>query len=306
MTETGSETQAAYYPIRVVAAETGVNAITLRAWERRYGLITPKRTAKGHRLYTDQDIKLIRQVVSLLDRGIPISQAQAMLANGDASIEVIESTRNEAPSQWQHYRDQLHEAVKEFDDVKLGKTFEEVAQFFPVEVAIRFLFMPFYEQLKSTSTFALGAARLNFYTAFLQARLAWRISDREISSDEKRILVVNSTMDAEVQLLLVAILLQQLNLGITRISGLIAPADITELVRECAKWPAILVQIESQPSDNRISQLQSIAAETGCPVFVTGQQGAFDSRLRQAGLIPLGQDPQKAALNIRDMVQGLQ
>lgn len=305
MTDTGSATQAAYYPIRVVAAETGVNAITLRAWERRYGLITPKRTAKGHRLYTDQDIKLIRQVVSLLDRGIPISQAQAMLANGDA-IEVAETIRNDTPSQWQHYRDQLQDAVKEFDDIRLGKTFEEVAQFFPVDVAIRFLFMPFYEHLKSTSTYALGAARLNFYTAFLQARLAWRISDREVAADEKRILVVNSTTDAEVQLLLVAILLQQLNLGITRISGLMAPADITELVQECAKWPAILVQVELLPTDIRIGQLQSIAAETGCPVFVTGQQDIYDDRLRQSGVIPLGQDPQKAALNIRDMVQSIQ
>src|SRR5690606_22914028 len=76
MSHPDSDTQMAYYPIRVVSAETGVNAITLRAWERRYGLITPKRTAKGHRLYTEQDILLIRKVVALLNRGIPISQAQ--------------------------------------------------------------------------------------------------------------------------------------------------------------------------------------------------------------------------------------
>ena len=75
MSHSDSDTQMAYYPIRVVSAETGVNAITLRAWERRYGLITPKRTAKGHRLYTEQDILLIRKVVALLNRGIPISQA---------------------------------------------------------------------------------------------------------------------------------------------------------------------------------------------------------------------------------------
>ncbi|MFO7703780.1 MAG: MerR family DNA-binding transcriptional regulator, partial [Halopseudomonas sp.] len=34
-------------PIREVSRVTGVNAITLRAWERRYGLITPHRTEKG-------------------------------------------------------------------------------------------------------------------------------------------------------------------------------------------------------------------------------------------------------------------
>ncbi|MBT8131818.1 MAG: MerR family DNA-binding transcriptional regulator, partial [Gammaproteobacteria bacterium] len=37
------------YPIRTVVSLTGINAVTLRAWERRYGLVKPKRTAKGHR-----------------------------------------------------------------------------------------------------------------------------------------------------------------------------------------------------------------------------------------------------------------
>ena len=41
-----------WLPIREVARQTGVNAVTLRAWERRYGLIVPHRTEKGHRLYT--------------------------------------------------------------------------------------------------------------------------------------------------------------------------------------------------------------------------------------------------------------
>jgi DNA-binding transcriptional MerR regulator len=32
------------YPISTLAAQTGVNSVTLRAWERRYGLLKPKRT----------------------------------------------------------------------------------------------------------------------------------------------------------------------------------------------------------------------------------------------------------------------
>ncbi len=101
MSNPASDSQMAYYPIRIVSSETGVNAITLRAWERRYGLITPKRTAKGHRLYTEQDIRLIRQVVALLNRGIPISQAQAMINNGEELPEAPISTPAR-PSQWQH------------------------------------------------------------------------------------------------------------------------------------------------------------------------------------------------------------
>ena len=43
-------------PIGEVARRTGVTVPTLRAWERRYGLLLPVRTAGGHRRYTDEDV----------------------------------------------------------------------------------------------------------------------------------------------------------------------------------------------------------------------------------------------------------
>ncbi|WP_339528002.1 MerR family DNA-binding transcriptional regulator, partial [Pseudomonas sp. EL_65y_Pfl2_R96] len=46
-----------WLPIREVARQTGVNAVTLRAWERRYGLIVPHRTPKGHRLFNADHVQ---------------------------------------------------------------------------------------------------------------------------------------------------------------------------------------------------------------------------------------------------------
>ncbi len=34
----------------------GINATTLRAWQRRYGLLKPQRTDGGHRQYNDEDV----------------------------------------------------------------------------------------------------------------------------------------------------------------------------------------------------------------------------------------------------------
>ena len=53
--------------------------MTLRAWERRYGLIRPMRTPKGHRLYTHQDVERIRRVQALVERGVPISRVRDLL-----------------------------------------------------------------------------------------------------------------------------------------------------------------------------------------------------------------------------------
>ncbi len=51
---------AATIPIREISRLTGVNSVTIRAWERRYGLIKPLRTNKGHRLYCHADVELIK------------------------------------------------------------------------------------------------------------------------------------------------------------------------------------------------------------------------------------------------------
>lgn len=68
-----------FYPIRTIAQLTGVNPITLRAWERRYGLIKPLRTEKGHRLYSRRDIEDIRRINRLLEQGMAISQVSHVL-----------------------------------------------------------------------------------------------------------------------------------------------------------------------------------------------------------------------------------
>lgn len=45
------------YSIGEFAQLCGINATTLRAWQRRYGLLKPQRTDGGHRLYNDDDIQ---------------------------------------------------------------------------------------------------------------------------------------------------------------------------------------------------------------------------------------------------------
>lgn len=62
------------FPIRTVAKLTGINPITLRAWERRHDLIRPTRTPSGHRLYSADDIALIRRIRSLSEQGMGFSQ----------------------------------------------------------------------------------------------------------------------------------------------------------------------------------------------------------------------------------------
>lgn len=71
------------YRIHVVEALTGVPAATLRAWERRYGVPAPARTASAYRVYSDEDVATVRRLKALCDEGMAIAEAAAK-ARGEA------------------------------------------------------------------------------------------------------------------------------------------------------------------------------------------------------------------------------
>jgi len=66
-----------------LARRTGVNPALLRAWERRYGLIEPERTAGGFRLYSERDERRVRTMVENIAGGLAAAEA-ARLALDDS------------------------------------------------------------------------------------------------------------------------------------------------------------------------------------------------------------------------------
>lgn len=67
------------YTVKAVAARTGVPSATLRAWERRYGVVTPRRSAGGYRLYSEADVARIQRVRALVAQGLAPREATAVV-----------------------------------------------------------------------------------------------------------------------------------------------------------------------------------------------------------------------------------
>ncbi len=57
------------YSIGEFARLCGINATTLRAWQRRYGLLKPLRTDGGHRLYSDDDVQQALKILDWVKKG---------------------------------------------------------------------------------------------------------------------------------------------------------------------------------------------------------------------------------------------
>jgi methanogenic corrinoid protein MtbC1 len=71
----------ARYTIKTVTTQTGIRAVTIRAWENRYGLLNPQRSENRYRLYSDRDVATLRWVKSQVDQGISISSVVRDLNN---------------------------------------------------------------------------------------------------------------------------------------------------------------------------------------------------------------------------------
>jgi DNA-binding transcriptional MerR regulator len=73
------------YNIKAVLRETGLNPATLRAWERRYGILKPQRSSGGQRLYSEQEITLLKWLLARQAEGLSISRAIQMWHNLEES-----------------------------------------------------------------------------------------------------------------------------------------------------------------------------------------------------------------------------
>jgi DNA-binding transcriptional MerR regulator/methylmalonyl-CoA mutase cobalamin-binding subunit len=85
------------YTIREATYRAGITSELLRAWERRYGIVTPRRTAAGYRLYDEPAIARVRAMRSLVDDGwTPSAAAAAVKDLPDDELTVAPPSRSVA------------------------------------------------------------------------------------------------------------------------------------------------------------------------------------------------------------------
>ena len=74
------------YSIKQASIRSGVSVPLIRAWERRYGVVSPKRTPSGYRLYDDQAIATLVRVRELTETGWTASEASRAVLEGEVPV----------------------------------------------------------------------------------------------------------------------------------------------------------------------------------------------------------------------------
>lgn len=174
----------ALYSIGDVAERCGINPVTLRAWQRRYGLLKPQRTEGGHRQFDDEDIQRIEEIKRWIESGVPVGKVKALLegenVNKDDGIVALQ--------------EELLSILRLVRPAKLRVKIASLGREVPVETLIDHVYVPVRQRLgldqstaRTLSSFLDGA--LIDYIAFCMtgARkkagkdallIGWGISDR--------------------------------------------------------------------------------------------------------------------------------
>ncbi|ARC29111.1 MerR family transcriptional regulator [Bacillus toyonensis] len=181
------------YNIKAVSNIIGVQPSTLRAWERRYQIIAPKRNQAGHRLYTEEHIRILKWLMEKVSSGMMIGQA----------VQLLEGNRLQSNAQKEiHYDkevvlvDDLLQALLEFDEITTSALINEAFSIYSTEKVITGIILQVTNKLltlKNNNEIAM--TQFQYAVSFLQTRLGMVYHNAStFSSIHKVIVLENNTL----------------------------------------------------------------------------------------------------------------
>jgi DNA-binding transcriptional MerR regulator len=169
-------------PVRIgeLSRRVGVTPEVLRAWERRYGILSPTRTDGGFRLYGEDDERRIRRMLQHLEQGLSAAEA-ARLARADPPARLDPAAGTDdgsgAPTA-AALGEQLRGALDGFDDVGAHSVLDRLLGSYPLESVLRDAVLPYLHELGERWAHAeASVAQEHFASALLRGRLLAQARD---------------------------------------------------------------------------------------------------------------------------------
>jgi methanogenic corrinoid protein MtbC1 len=248
------------YNLKVVLRETGIKADTIRAWERRYGLPEPERTAGRHRLYSQRDIEMIKWLMARQDEGLSISRAvnlwRSIEAEGrdplqDEAYQAAPQTAAPAleisvGAALDEIRQSWVDACLNFDEARADATLAHAFALYPVEVACTEILQKGISEIGQQWFFGKASVQQEHFAS----ALAIRKIDTMISAspvpfqNEKVVVACPPGEDHTVPALLITLFLRQRGWPVIYLGANVPISELNETIKHLK--PSLLVMPAQQ------------------------------------------------------------
>ncbi len=308
------------YNTKAVVKMTSIPASTLRAWERRYSILAPRRTSKAYRLYSERDIATIRWLQQQLEGGMTISQASAMLnAINDGDQETAQPVAEQratsislpldAPiSALKALSDQLYDAFVNFDEQAAEHIVGKAMIVYPVDTVCHELLAQTMVRVgEAWHQGSLNVAVEHFATNYVRNKLISLLNLQPLNGEAPLVVVACAPDEQhEIGALLSALFLRWQGFRVVYLGQNTPAADLLTTVEQLQPAMVCMSAMTDGTARKVIDFSQQLARLDAPPLFAFGG-GAFnrDPALRSAvrGEF-LGEDVNTLSRNADNILRG--
>lgn len=267
------------YRIGELARRTGVTPELLRAWERRYGLLSPERSSGGFRLYSDADVARIAAMRGHLDHGVAAAEA-ARLALAEPAPQAADG-------------DDLLAALLRFDDAAAQAALDRLLADYGREAVLATAVLPALRTIgDGWERGEVSIAQEHFASTLLRGRLLGLARGWDRGAGPRALLAAPPSERHDLGLIAFGIALREYGWRIT-VLGADTPAEtMLDAVRAVRPDLVVLAAVAEEPFRGSADELARLAELV--PVAVGGAGATRDVAAR-LGATLLEEGPVAAA-----------
>jgi DNA-binding transcriptional MerR regulator len=275
-----------------LSRRSGISVELLRAWERRYGLMKPARTAGGLRLYSEEDLERVRAMRSHIASGVAAAEAAALVLR-EVSVTSAPPFEQELQS--------LAAALERFDEPAAQSLLDRTLSTYTLNTVLTDLVLPYLRMLgERWERGEVSVAQEHFASGVLRGRLVAMARAWGQGAGPVALLACLPGEQHDIGLIAFGLALQAQGWRIVYL-GVDTPIEMVEQVS--AELDPRLVVLSTVTRRRARAVLERLAVLAGRRPLALGGAGIRNLELDSLGISPLLGDPVSEAQRVTELVR---
>jgi len=271
-----------------LSRRTGVSPELLRAWELRYGLLEPSRTAGRFRLYSEADVARVRRMRANLADGLSASEA--------ARAALAERPQADSPG-LEEAADDLARSLEGYDDVGAQGALDGLLAAFSLDVVVREVLVPYLHDVgERWKRGALSVGQEHFISNVIRGRLLALSRGWDRGLGPRAVLASAEGDQHDLPVLLFGVVLRTHGWRITFLGADTPVASLAETVRGIRPDVVVVAGTVRGVFDPIVEQLREVSKDV--PLYLAGA-AADDDLAGRAEAVHLDGDLVEATTRVR-------
>jgi MerR family transcriptional regulator, light-induced transcriptional regulator len=278
-----------------LSKRAGVSPELLRAWERRYGLLRPARSAGGLRLYSPADVERVALMQQHLAQGLAAAEAAALAVRDANSKEAVGTAFRP-----QAIRSELAAALDAFDEPRAQAILDRLLAVTTMETLLNEVIVPYLQELgERWQRGEASVAQEHFASGLLRGRLLGLARGWGLGLGPTAVLACLPGEQHDLGLIAFGLALRSRGWRIVYLG----PDSPIETVEDASRRlePSLVVLNAASPDRLRpaLPKLRELARRHR---LALGGAGAQDGTLERSGILALTGDPTAEAAHVSTLI----